>query len=432
MKQQLRQVTSQKLALTQHMRSSLSLLQMGPDELEDVLKEEAKRNPFLKPVPTIPHSGSGAAGSDGFDSNDIRDHQSDSDTMLEQVSLIRFQPSQSKLARELVYCLDERGFLSDSAEEICGYLDVQLAPLLEVVRILQVSVEPAGVFAWSLKDSFRVQLEIKNRYDPLIAKLLDRLDLVAKQDLESICSLCEVDRDDAVEMLDDIRLLSPTPLQPVATLSETSRAPELIFDLEACGDVVVRLNELSLPQMLTDDAMFSAVKACETDQHAMAYYRDCYRGAAGFVVAMQKRANTLLRVGQAIARSQEKFIRTGRVLDKRPLTMGGLASELGLNKSTVSRALSNCLIETKRGILSPGDCLARPLNEESSGRTREQVLQRLSLLIRTERKSAPHSDEELARQLANANLKVSRRTVAKYRGLLEIKGAYQRRRAYQQ
>ena len=431
MKQELRQVTSQKLALTQHMRSSLSLLQMGPDELNEVSEEEVKRNPFLKPVPTISRGSGGAAGSDGFDSNDIRDDQSDNDIMLEQVSLIRFEQSQSRLARELVYCLDERGFLSDPAEEICGYLDSQLPPLLEVVRILQKSVEPVGVFAWPLKDSFRIQLEAKNRYDPLIAKLLDRLDLVAQQDLESICSLWEVDRDDATEMLDDIRLLSPAPLQPVATPSEISRAPELIFDLEDCGDIAVRLNELALPRMLTDDAMFSAVKAIEADQHAMAYYRDCYKGAASFVVAMQKRANTLLRIGQAIASSQAKFIRTGRILDKKPLTMEALASELGLNKSTVSRALNNCLIETKRGILSPDDCLARHLNKESSGRTREQVLQRLSLLVHTENKSTPLSDEKLAQQLANTNLKVSRRTVAKYRGLLDIKGAYQRRRAYQ-
>lgn len=431
MKQHLGQATVQKLALTQHMRSSLSLLQIGLDELNEATENEAKRNPFLKSVPRIPSSGRGAVGSEGFESDDIEDQQTNIDAILEQVSLIRFDQSQSRLARELTYCLDDRGFLSDPAEEICGYLNAELPHLLEVVQILQKSVEPAGVFAWSLKDCFRIQLEAKNRYDTLIAKLLDRLDLVAQQELVSICNLCGVDREDAAEMLADIRLLTPAPLQPVTQLPETSRAPELIFDQDDDGKISVRLNEVALPQMLADDAMFSAVKAIETDQKAMAYYRDCYRGAASFVIAMQKRANTLLRVGQVIAGNQEKFIRTGRSLDKKPLTMGALASELGLNKSTVSRALSNCLIETKRGLLNPIDCLARPLNEESPERTREQVLQRLSLLIRTENKNAPHSDEELARQLANAKFKISRRTVAKYRGLLDIRGVYQRREIVQ-
>ena len=107
--------------------------------------------------------------------------------------------------------------------------------------------------------------------------------------------------------------------------------------------------------------------------------------------------------------------------------MAMLATELELNKSTISRALSNCLFDTDRGVVDPSDCFVRPLNQEGADRTREQVLQRLLLLIRTENKTAPLSDEVLAGQLASADLKISRRTVAKYRGALGLKGAYQRK-----
>lgn len=426
MRQVQRQATAQKLALTQVMRSSLSLLQMGPEELIDETEKEAKRNPFLKPIPNFSR-GRGATGSEGFDIGNIGEQETDNDDILKQVSLIRLSPDQSRIAAELVYCLDERGYISDPADEVCGYLEVSAGALMEVVSILQNSVEPAGVFAWSLKDSFRIQLEAKNRYDPVIAKLLDRLDLVAHQKIPEICTLCGVDDEDAAEMLDDIRLLSPAPLQPVAVGSESVRVPELIFSLDVGGVVSVRLNEAALPQMLTDDALFSVIKTAETDKKAMAYYRDCYRGASGFVLAMQKRANTLLKIGQMIAKTQAKFIKTGRTLDRRPLTMGGLASELGLNKSTISRALSNCLFDTDRGIVHPADCFARPLNEDGADRTREQVLQRLSLLIRTENRIAPLSDEALAQLLASADLKIARRTVAKYRGLLGLQGVYQRK-----
>ena len=192
MKQHLKQATVQKLALTQHMLNSLSLLEMGPDELKEAAESEAKRNPFLKSIPI-----GGASGSAGFDSNDIRDQQTNIDVILDQVSLIRLNPHQSQLARELVYCLDERGFISDSAEDICRYLDAKMPLLLEVVNILQKSVEPVGVFAWTLKDCFRIQLEAKNRYDSIIEKLLARLDLVAQQELVDICNLCGVDTEDA-------------------------------------------------------------------------------------------------------------------------------------------------------------------------------------------------------------------------------------------
>ena len=384
MKQVQKTTTAQKLSLTQLMRSSLSLLQMGAVELTDETEKEAKRNPFLKPIPSF-LSGGGAVGPNVFDLGNIGEQQSENDKILKQVSLI------------------------------------------EVVSILQKSVEPAGLFAWSLKDCFRIQLEANNRYDPVIAKLLDRIDLVAQQKIQDICTLCGVDNEDAVEMLADIRLLSPAPLQPVAMVSENVRTPELIFSLEVGGIVKVRLNETALPRMLTDDGLFSTIQMAETDKNAMAYYRDCYRGAAAFVLAMQKRANTLLKIGQIIARTQAKFIRTGHTLDRRPLTMAMLATELGLNKSTISRALSNCLFDTDRGVVNPIDCFVRPLNEKGADRTREQVLQRLSLLIRTENKTAPLSDEVLAGQLASADLKISRRTVAKYRGILSLQGAYQRK-----
>jgi RNA polymerase sigma-54 factor len=424
MRQYQKLATVQKLAMTQVMRNSLDLLNMGPEEVIDEAEKEKKRNPFLKIIPNILRGGSEA----GFDPSKVKEEETNNEILLKQVSLIRLSPDQSRIAAELVYCLDERGYICDPASEVCIYLGVPNRVLMEIVSILQRSVEPAGVFAWSLKDSFRIQLEAKNRYDPVIAKLLDRLDLVANKKINDICTLCEVDEEDAVEMLDDIRLLSPAPLQPISVGSEKLRSAELVFSLDDDGKVSVRLNEAALPQMLKDDALFSVIKTAETDKNAITYYRDCYRSAAGFVIAMQKRANTLLKIGQTIARRQSKFIITGRDLDRKPLTMGWLATEIGLNKSTISRALNNSVFDSDRGIVKPSDCFVRPLNAEGIDRTREQVLQRLSLLIRTESKIKPLSDYLLAQQLETAGFKISRRTVAKYRGLLGLQGVYERKR----
>ena len=430
MKQIQNQSVIQRLALTQQMRNSLSTLQMGTEELIDAAEQEAKRNPFLRLKPTMLANGNTVKSSVEFNTSDIADFPSNNETILNQISLIRLNSEDRRIARELVYCMDERGYLIDTLDEMSGYLDAAKAPLAKLVATLQKSVEPIGIFAWSLKDSFRIQLEAKNKYDPLIAKLLDRLDLVALQKLDEISSLCKVDREDAQDMLEDIRMLNPAPLQPTNSNPELSRAPELIFNFDKDGKISTRLNDLALPKMLTDDAMFSAIKAIENDQHASTYYQDCYRGAAGFIIAMQKRANTLLQIGQILAKRQEKFIFTGRKLHRKPLTMMELSAELGLNKSTVSRALRNCMIETPRGIINPIDLFVRPLNQTDKGRTRDQVLQRLSVLIRTENKNSPFSDEELARQLMRANILISRRTVAKYRALIDVEGAYDRRKSY--
>lgn len=105
-----------------------------------------------------------------------------------------------------------------------------------------------------------------------------------------------------------------------------------------------------------------------------------------------------------------------------------IAQEAGLNKSTISRSLSNCRIRLDSGIFPAEHFLARPLSDDTPDRTRDQVLQRLRLLIETENPRSPMSDEVLARQLGKARLSISRRTVAKYRQFLQIPGAYERKR----
>lgn len=423
MRQVQSQTQAQRLALTQSMRHSIALMSMGTEELQDAIRREQSRNGFLRTPPPAPPSGN-----TGEVRADTAAQESATDDLLQQVSLIRLNPRQSLLARDLVYSLDDRGFLPDSPEETADYLQCNLSELKALLPLLQQGTEPAGLFAWSLVDSFRLQLQARNRFDPLIERLLDRLDLIARQDIDGICAACEVDREDAVEMLDDIRALNPAPLVRQSAVEPQTGAPELLFTTSDGDTCTASLNESALPRVLTDDALFSTTMAAETNAHAQSYYRDCYRGAAFMVRALQKRANTLLAVGQAIADHQRKYIRTGRARDKLPLTMAQLANRIGVNKSTISRALSNCRIGTDLGVLPAMHFLARPVSDETPDRTRDHVLNKLRLLVETEDPRCPLSDEALARQLSKARLSVSRRTVAKYRQLLQIPGAYDRKK----
>jgi RNA polymerase sigma-54 factor len=344
-----------------------------------------------------------------------------------QIGLIPLPPDEMRLARELVHCLDERGFLADPIDEMCRYLQTRPDVLSRVIEKLQVAVEPTGVFAWSLGDCFRIQLQAKNCCDPIILRLLDRLDLVAAKDIDAISALCSVDREDAVDMLADIRALCPSPLTPLATAVVVAQEPELIFIPGPGGHTSVELNPAAFPAILADEGLFDRVRKVELDPGALRYYRDCYRGAAAFAIAMQKRANTLLRMGEQIALVQQKYLQTGRRLDRSPLTTATLAQALGLNKSTISRAMNNCRIATRNGVVSAKDFLVRPISSTTGRRTRDQALQRLSVLIRAEDRNEPYSDDRLAQLLGKANLPLSRRTVAKYRGILGLPGMSKRR-----
>ncbi len=401
------------------MQTALALLQLDSAGVAARVAAERHRNPFLRNAAAGPQTGDGAAA--------LADTETARQNLLRQVGLIRFDAAAATLARDLVHCLDDRGFLTDSAQELCGYLGCRPATLDHVLARLQSEVEPAGLFARSLGECFGLQLRAANRLDPVIARLLTRLDLVARQDVPAICALCDADPEDALDMLADIRSLTPAPLSRLMPPPAPATGPDLFFDACDRGEIRVSLNPDVLPAVLTDDPLFSRITTAETDAGARAYYRDCHRSAGAFVLALQKRANTLLRIGRHIAGMQHRFLRTGRLLDRVPLTMETTAAALKLHKSTVSRAMAGCTIRTAHGTLPAAHFLVRPLNTTTAGKTRDQALRRLDLMIRTEDKARPLTDEALAALMRRANFAVSRRTVVKYRALLGQPGSSARR-----
>lgn len=423
MRQLQKQTQTQKLALTQTMRSSLAMLEMSPEEAAQAIDKERSRNAFLSAIPAGQRNGGGSvAALEGTAQETMLDD------LDRQIGMIRLSAREALLANGLLHSLDDRGFLSDDLEEMANYLGSSTAEIARLVPTLQKHIEPAGLFATSLAECFQLQLEAKNRFDPLIEILLGRLDLIAKQNIAEICAVCGVDEEDAIEMLEDIRSLDPAPLLEKQEVVPMQGVPEIIIRVSADETLQVELNEAALPSILTDDGLFSATLKTETDGYAQSYYRDCYRGAANMVRAMQKRANTLLATGHAIAKRQEKFIRSGRDRHKRPLTIEQLASDVGVNKSTISRALKSCSIMTDIGTFPAQTFLARGLTPDQEGeKTRDQALRRLSLLIKTEDPNHPSSDELLKQQLETAGFKISRRTVAKYRKMLAIPGAHARK-----
>jgi RNA polymerase sigma-54 factor len=105
-----------------------------------------------------------------------------------------------------------------------------------------------------------------------------------------------------------------------------------------------------------------------------------------------------------------------------------VADQLGIHVATVSRAVSEKYLLTPRGIL--------PLRMFFSGGTETQageavswaaVQAKLEEIIAGEDKAKPLSDDDLVEKLGEKGIVIARRTVAKYRKVLQIAPARQRR-----
>lgn len=362
------------LSLSQQMRLSLSLLRMGGGRLRRRLRYEASVSPFLVLADELETPAVVTARQ----------------ALLDQVGLLRLRPDEAAIARGLVHCLDDRGWLADPLAEVAGWLGCAPEAIEALLPRLQ-ALEPPGVFARSLSEYLRLALQARGRFDPMIATFLDRLDLAARGDLGAIAAHCGCDLEDAAGMLADLRALAPCPLS-----DDTALAPP---ELEVSSEGTLRhVSGLGLG--------LREARGSPADKAA----------AAALVAAVDRRARTLFRVGSALVEVQRQWLLgRGRLS---PLTMTALARVLGLDKSTVSRAIAGVAIRAPRGTVPLRDLLRAPITAQLPALDRESVVRALATCIAQWPEGTPLSDARLAEALARCGMPLSRRTVTKYRAAM--------------
>ncbi|MFT4015282.1 MAG: RNA polymerase subunit sigma-54 [Paracoccus sp. (in: a-proteobacteria)] len=372
MRQELTQKQIGRLALSQRMQLSLDVLRMDAGRLRRRVRLELARNPALTcadpdlmPQPDDPRAG-----------------------LIARIGLLRLPTENMRIARELVHCLDDRGLLADPLPEIAGWLATTPAVLESLLPHLH-QLEPPGVFARDMTECFRLQLQARNRLDPWMDRLLDRLDLVAEGDLSAISDYLGTDHEDARDMIAEIRGLTPALLGIAAP---DSPPPEL---------------ELTAQGILLPGAM---IKFTLRDKEAAA---EVNAAAQNLVAAVEGRATTLLRIASALVEIQLPWLLGNGA--RRPVTMTALSTQLELNKSTISRAVAGVAMRTPDGIVSLRELLRVPVSPRNPDLDRESVVNTLCGVIDNWPETCRLTDALLARELETRGIRLSRRTVTKYR-----------------
>jgi RNA polymerase sigma-54 factor len=353
------------------------------------------------------------------------------DWLREQLALAISDPAQRMIGQYLIDLVDEAGYVGSDLETAAERLGTDVEEIEAVLGVLQ-GFDPPGICARNLAECLMLQLVENNRFDPAMAALIGRLDLLAKRDFAALKKICGVGDEDLVDMIAEIRRLNPKPGLAFGSAMVQPIVPDVFVRSGPDGGWIVELNSDTLPKVLVNQSYYSEVSATTRRDTDKSYLAECLQSATWLVRALDQRARTILKVANEIVRQQDGFFARG-VEHLRPLNLKTVAEAISMHESTVSRVTANKYMATSRGIFELKYFFTSAIAAAHGGEAHsaEAVRHRIKQLIEAEAAAEVLSDDTIVDKLRESGIDIARRTVAKYREAMRIPSSVQRRREKQ-
>jgi len=350
------------------------------------------------------------------------------DHLQEQLVLLLADPVERFIGSYLLDHVDEAGYLRATTGDVAERLGATPQLVDQVLARLQ-SCDPPGVFARNLAECLALQLKDQNRYDPLIAKVLENLELLGTHNIAALRRAVGVEMDELADMIAELKRLNPKPGLKFGRAELEPVAPDVIVRAASDGGWIVELNTDTLPRVLVNRTYYARVSSTSRTAEDKGYLMECLQTANWLVKSLDQRARTILKVAEEIVRQQDGFLMYG-VQHLRPLNLKTVADAIKMHESTVSRVTSNKYMQTPRGIFELKFFFTSAIASSGDGEAHssEAVRHRIKQLIDAETAEGVLSDDRIVELLRDDGIDIARRTVAKYREAMRIPSSVQRRR----
>ena len=409
-----KQTLAPKIKLNQTLRSWLPILQSGLDELKETLEPFIKENPFA----TIEHKNleksekkrnffeqvSKNSVSESIEALSIY-KESLYEKLVSQINPPLFPTQKSQdIAYKIIECLDDEGYFSYDDEIFAGFNENEV----ERVRARFAYLEPCGVGAKDVKESFLFQLGEAEASEEIIE--CARKIILNFENIEKLRKLKFYD--DALKIIKKFK--NPPAIEYLEDASQ--KVPD-IFVLSTSSGISVQINDEYYPEISIDT---------EGLDEKEAFVSSRIKEASELIDALEMRKATLYKIGLMIVEYQYDYFLGG---DIKPMKLKDLAGELGRNPSTISRAIANKYLSCSRGTVALKNFFSTGFDEETSNAAIKEFLLEL---IKGEDRKKPLSDLKIQELIqAKFNIQIVRRTITKYRKILNIGSSSQRKRVYQ-
>lgn len=417
----LQQKQNLRLSMTPNLRQSIELLQYSTPELAQFIRQQELENPlielqeneesiyYVEKVIGYRYSNNGEPFNHGKKVENFRDE------LFNEV-LFTFRDQQTQqLLKEIIYNLDDYGYLVVGKDEIFN-LSLTEDEINLGIQLLQ-QVGPLGIGARDLKECLRLQIQILYPKEILALKILDYLPLLAAQKWNKVAENMKISVGKVKQLNSLIQNLHPKPCDMLNTGVTVNIIPDVVVETTD-GEIQFYLNDRSLPkiQLHKEYTPYFSSK-CETYH----YLKPHYKQYEWLVKSIEQRRRTIINIMNVLLSRQKAFFEKG-VMYLNPLSLKEVAEEIGMHPSTITRAVKNKYIQTSYGTFEIRSLFSTRL-ETSSGEvvSNKTVKHFIQKIIESENISKPYSDNEIAELLLKVEgIKVSRRTINKYREDLNI------------
>ncbi len=358
--------------------------------------------------------------------------QSLNEYLLEQWVFVEASDEVQVAGRLIVNYIDDDGYLRTPLEELPQKTrdPVTEAQLRDALKLVQ-TLDPIGVGARDLRECLTIQL---NTESAAVIDLTLELELVYRflRDIE-MKRLPHIERktgktvEQVKEAIANLSRLTPHPGTLIGQRTVPGIFPDVMVELTDDGEMKVFAVDGRTPRLYISRSYRRMARDRNATKETRSFLRDNIRSAEWLIGAIQQRRNTVERVTKEVFEVQRDFLDDGAEALK-PLPMADVARKVGVHVATVSRADAAKYVKTPRGIyplrmiFSGGTTTA-----EGQDMSWDAVRVKLKEIIDSEDKSKPLNDDQLAVELKNHGIKIARRTVAKYRNLMNIPRARKRK-----
>lgn len=419
----------QKLAMTQQMQQSIRILKYGSEDLHNFLSNVELENPFM--IVNASHSYV-TGGLDHQNEHDIAEFavekkaQSLYDYLMDQVKLTMRKTPIRDMVVYFISQLDQNGYLKADLEKLSKEKGIDKVLMLDALTLLQ-QLDPPGTGARNLQECLILQVQYDSSA-PLNAEKILKEDFedFTNRKWSKIAKKHCISIGDVQKILDYVQTLSPAP-GAIYDQSEVGYIePDLVIEKKLDGSLEVKLTKESNPEIRFKKEYYESLKN-SSDKHVLDYLKEKRHEFEKIQEDVLMRGNTLLRLGRLIVERQHDFFAESNQPLK-PFLLRDAAQKLQLHESTISRAVSGKYLLYEGRVMELKAFFSRAVSYAGENVSADEIQQKICLIVEEEDKKNPLSDQKIVDKMKEEGLKVSRRTLAKYRERLGIPASSFRKR----